>query len=69
MLHQTVRASVDAALLSANELFDDCSVTLRGQPRGELRHAKTFPEGKKKIASWVKSSDLAVSMLKLMEQV
>ena len=64
-----IQGQVTVALTEAGELFDDCSVTLRGVPRGELRHAKDVKTGKKAINAWSKSCDLAVSMMKLMEKV
>ena len=68
-LADTIRNACLAKKSEADELFDDCSVVLRGVGLGTLRHADTLPAGKKSITAMNKAHEVAGAMLKMMKKL
>ena len=69
-MHQTIQANVTTAMQQVDEMFTDCSMLLRGDSQLEMvRNAATLQDGKKFVQMAAKTSDVASSMIKIMERM
>ena len=69
MLPATAQSQVRQAMTQCSEAMDDCSVILRGLGLDAIRHVASLADGKKLVATWKKTHDVAQHMAALIEKI